>query len=77
MAAINEIEKLVNKIAKAALADDISLTERVDALKVLTPYYVALKKDRTLDEDGETTMVDLAQAMQEPTNAQVRSHRGG
>jgi len=76
MTALTEIEKLVDKVAKEALQDDLALHEKVEALKVLTPYYQALKKD-TKSEDTETsTMDDFAKAMKEPNAAQVRSHRG-
>jgi len=76
MTPLPDIEKLVAKVAKAALQDSTSDQDRVDALKVLTPYYLSLKKERNVEESETSTMHDLAQAFQDPeNNAQVRSRR--
>jgi hypothetical protein len=79
MSALNEIEKLVNEVAKAALEKretGIDFRDRVDALKVLTPYFLALRKDTVDSElDGET-MADFARTLKEPTHGQIRSRRG-
>lgn len=59
---LEEIEKLAGQVVKKALSDDIPMQEKMDALKLLTPYYTALKKAKTrLDEppDGEPTMADM------------------
>ena len=75
MSTQSEIEKLVNKVAKDALAPDVEHHARVEALKVLTPYYLSLKKDKNPDDSNDSTMADFAAAMQEPVNAQVRGNR--
>lgn len=79
MSALSEIEKLVNKVAKDALAttDAVDHHSRVETLKVLTPYYLSLKKDTGNEASNGSTMDDFAQAMKEPEHAAtVRSHRG-
>jgi hypothetical protein len=79
MSALSEIEKLVNKVAKDALAttDDVNHQSRVETLKVLTPYYLALKKELGHETSNGSTMDDFAQAMKEPDHAtQIRGNRG-
>jgi hypothetical protein len=82
MTALKEIDKLVNKVAKAANEDNIlgrdtTLHDRVEALKVLTPYYLALLKARGAEEDDTSTMADFAMAIREDQRAvtQVRGNR--
>jgi hypothetical protein len=55
---LQDIEKLAQKTANEALKEDTPLQSRIDALKVLSPYYSALKKVEPDDEDepGEPTM---------------------
>ena len=48
---------LASKIADEASADGLKLSERVDAFKALTPYYIGdskLKKGVTEDDDDST-----------------------
>jgi hypothetical protein len=63
---IEQIEKLV-----AAVTDDIkhaSLDERLDALKILQPFYTVLKKAQgpyyADDVDTETTMDELQRRLE-------------
>lgn len=56
MTAENDIEALASKIAKEAISDDMSFAEKLDALKILTPYYTALKKQngsKSSDDDND------------------------
>ncbi len=79
MTTLSEIEKLVSKVAQEALqdnADGLSLSDKVEALKVLTPYYLSLKKDNKPEDDETGTMADFATAMKEPHASKVRGHRG-
>lgn len=77
MSALTEIEKLVNEITKAALTggNAIPFHDKVEALKVLTPYFVALRKDRDDIVPSGETMADFATAMKEHDDAPVRSRR--
>jgi hypothetical protein len=81
MTTLSAIEKLVNDVAKRALekdteGQDTPLHEKVDALKVLTPYYLAIRKERmTEDTNGESTMDDFAKTLQEDNAAQIRDRR--
>ena len=66
-------------IVDAALQEGskIDFRDRVDALKVITPYYVALRKGGSVEPDAVSTMADFAEAMKETNNAaQIRGHRG-
>jgi hypothetical protein len=77
MGALTEIEKLVNEVAKAALAKEegtIAFHDKVDALKVLTPYYLALRKDHADIAETSETMADFAKALKE-SHAPLRSRR--
>lgn len=56
MSSKNEIEKLVLATAKAAMASD-DLQQKIDALKVIAPYYAIWKK-----KDGNDTP-DAAQSL--------------
>jgi len=61
MTTLSDIEKLVQTTAKQALQNDITLQDRVEALKVLGTYYTALKKAAgdALPESDEPTMEDM------------------
>ena len=78
MGALTEIEKLVNEVAKAALAKEeesaIAFHDRVDALKVLTPYYLALRKDKADIDDSGETMEDFAKTLKDQ-HAPLRGRR--
>lgn len=80
MSARSDIEKLAQSIAKDAMKADTSLQDRIDALKVLTPYYTALTKQKKApaDDDGEPTFADLTRQIEEHANGtpEVRTRRG-
>jgi hypothetical protein len=76
--ALTEIEKLVLTITKDALnkeGKDIPFHDKVEALKVLTPYFVALRKDRDDIVTSTGTMAEFAHAMKESDNGAIRSGR--
>ena len=74
MTTLSDIEKLVETTAKQALQNDTSLQDRVDALKILHPYYAALKKAEGLPAEGgdEPTIADM-QAQIEKENGNGRN----
>ena len=74
MTTLSDIEKLVQKTAQEALKDTTPLQERVDALKVIAPYYGALKKlePKGDDADGdEPTMDEMRSQIEESGNARA------
>lgn len=80
MSAKSKIEALALSVAEKAMEKDTGLQDRIDALKVLTPYYAALIKGKKQisDEDGEPTFADLTKGIEEHVNGipQVRTGRG-
>ena len=54
MTLLKNIEKLVAEVAEAATLADVPLHDKMDALKLLQPYYAALKKaeGKPADDDG-------------------------
>ena len=82
MSILTDIEKLAAEVAKSALTADNGIETRIDALKVLTPYYTALKKAQGQadpDQPDEPTMAAfqdrLRQAEEKPNGGTVPSHR--
>ena len=75
MTVLSDIEKLVETTAKQALEKDTSIQSRIDALKVIAPYYGALKKaaGKDPDESDEPTMGDLRRQLDE---AEENGHGG-
>lgn len=59
--ALSEIEKLVVTVAKQAQTNDIQLSEKVDALRTLAPYYAALSKAARDEppDDGSGSLAHL------------------
>lgn len=54
------LDKLADSVAKEAARDGTDLQEKIDALKALTPYYVATQKHGSSEDDsGELTFGDL------------------
>ena len=52
MTAREDIEKLASAIAQASLQPEVTLETRIDALKVLNPYFSILMKNKgKLDEE--------------------------
>ncbi|MGO9304049.1 MAG: hypothetical protein ACLP3R_10155 [Candidatus Korobacteraceae bacterium] len=50
--ALEDIEKLVAEVAQEAASGSMPLHEKMDALKLLQPYYAVLKKAKgKLDDD--------------------------
>lgn len=72
LSALSEIEKLVSKVSCGALDESVAFQDRVEALKVLTPYYIALKKERATTDEDDGTMADLAKSIKEPENGPVK-----
>ena len=80
--AISEIEKLVGMVAEKAIEEDTALGEKIEALKVLGPYYTLLKKAQANSDDDspdETTMGglqdELRRVEQENSNGRAVSRR--
>jgi hypothetical protein len=73
--AVKAIEKLVLVIAEKSSKSAKNLREQLEALRVLAPYYTALKKHKvhaTSDEPDEVTIGHLQNALR---NAE--DHNGG
>jgi hypothetical protein len=49
--ALADIEKLVAEVAKKAVSSDTTLEQKMDALKLLQPYYAVLKKAKGKPDD--------------------------
>ena len=74
------IEKLVLDVAKSATSDSMTVHEKMDALKLLTPYYAVLKKAKAKSDDdapeGEPTMGairDRLRVIEEPANGGIET----
>ena len=65
--ALTEIERLIVKTAKKAQEEDIELEKKVDALKILAPYYALLQKAKLKmsAESGEFSLSQLASQIHE------------
>ena len=73
--AIEEIERLVMKVAHQAVQDTTPLDQKVDALKACQPYYAALIKGKNREPGNqESGFDDFASAIHnaEPRNGEVR-----
>lgn len=75
-----DIEKLVAEVANKALGADTTLESKIDALKLLTPYYVVMKKSQGSsdgDSEDEPTMDDIRRGLrvvaQEPADGRVEA----
>jgi len=73
------IEKLVLAIAEKAAKSAKNLSEQMEALRVLAPYYAALKKHKvhaTAEEPDEITIGNLQNAVRdvEEGNGRTVSH---
>jgi hypothetical protein len=77
MSTLADIERLVKQVAHEAQQDGVPFTDRVDALKVLTPYFTAFRKDQGKDDPTEGTMLDFAKALQGEPDAgtEIRGDR--
>ena len=83
MSAKSEIEKMVIVACKQLTTDAKTFQEKLDALKVLAPYYLVLskgKKTDASDDDGEdfgsfAREIDDAKDAPNGRTAQIRSGR--
>lgn len=48
-----DLERLARSIATAALAEGVSLPDRIETMKVLTTYFVGTRKIKTKKPDDE------------------------
>jgi len=79
--ALEDIEKLVAEVAQEAASGNMPLHEKMDALKLLQPYYAVLKKAKgKLDDDpseGGQTMGDMRERLrvveQEPADGGIET----
>lgn len=65
---IENIEQLVAQVAKAAVSGSLDVTQKLDALKLLTPYYAVLKRqkgrqDESPSAEDEPSMGELRQRL--------------
>lgn len=68
-----ELDALAEKIAAEAKQEGTKLPDRLDAMKVLTPYYALRLKHKPEDPDSSGTFADFAESI-ESNNAPVRSN---
>jgi len=60
MTTLEIIEKLIRSIATDAMKADTPLESKMDALKIIAPYYVTLAKGREkVDDTDEPTIGDI------------------
>lgn len=65
MKALDDIEKLVAEVAREAASGNMGIHEKMDALKLLQPYYATMKKAKSRADDDpsgeELTMSTIQQ----------------
>lgn len=79
--ALEDIEKLVADVAKEASSGNKTIEEKMDALKLLQPYYAVLKKAKGKSDDeqsdDEPTMGEMQRRLrvveQEPTDGGIET----
>lgn len=78
--ALEDIEKLVAEVAKKAASAETTIETKMDALKLLQPYYAVLKKAKgKLDDDpsegGQTmgAMRERLRVIEEPADGGVET----
>lgn len=80
MTAREDIEKLASSIAKAALTEGVTLETRIDALKVLNPYFSILVKNKAkMDEETSSgpsfgDFQAIVTAAEDPPNGRASIH---
>ena len=65
---IQAIEELARSVAQAAVTGKTKVNDKIEALRVLDPYYAALKKHKvhiTADDSDETTIGGMQNALRE------------
>ena len=78
---LDDIEKVVADVAKQAASNGTSIQDKMDALKLLQPFYIELRKSKGRSEpdssEGEPTMGDLQSRLrlveQEPTDERIQT----
>jgi hypothetical protein len=76
---LHKIEQLATRVADQALNGDTSAGDRVETLKVLTPFYTLLKKaEAKVEEPDETTMAGLQAQLEEveQNGSEIQRRRG-
>jgi hypothetical protein len=82
MSLLDDIESLAQTVAKKAQQDATGLSEMVEALKTLSPYYTLLTKQKPPPDDGEdnTSIADIQRHLKvvedQQDGAAVRSRNG-
>ena len=64
--ALADIERLVAEVAKDAVSGNKTLQEKMEALKLLQPYYAVLKKVKSKSDDdasGGPSMGDMQHSL--------------
>jgi hypothetical protein len=56
---VSAIEELVRVVADSASRGKLKATERLEALRVLAPYYAAMKKARIAASDSEVEEITI------------------
>ncbi len=75
MNAIDAIETLALNAANQAVKAETPLQEKIDALKALSPYYLALAKARANEpSDEEGTIVHLTERIRKAEKAEEHGY---
>ena len=56
---VQAIEELVRAVADSCAHGKVKASEKIEALRVLAPYYTILSKHRARDGDGDPTEVTI------------------
>lgn len=73
-----KLKELADAIVAEALQGATSLPDKVDAFKVVYPYYVALLKSKSKpDDEDEDTLGNMARRIAEGSNGGSTKLRGG
>ena len=79
--AVKAIEKLVQSVASSAAERGTKVSQRIEALRVLAPYYAALKKHKihaTADAPDEVTIDGMQKELRNVEDEQtVSDHQRG
>lgn len=82
MSTLTKIEHLAATLAEKAAQESTTVSEMTEAVKVLGPYYTALKKakDASADDDADddsmgAIQAELARVTEKPNGGQAVSNR--
>lgn len=73
------IEELVRSVAESAAQGRVKISERIEALRVLAPYYIALNKQRGRGDDTSAVTInglqDAVRQLEESNGRALPDHQ--